>query len=180
MNYSLILAAGKGTRMESDLPKCGYPILRKPMIEYIIENMEKSVVDQSVVVVGHKKEYLMQILGNRVSYVFQEEQLGTAHAVLQAKEFFKDKEGTLFITAGDVPLIGNHLINKIIRAHEDMGNDLTVVSMNVDYPKGYGRINRDEYGQIISIVEENDCNDYQKNIKEVNTGIYVVDIKKII
>lgn len=179
MNYSLILAAGKGTRMESDLPKCGYPILRKPMIEYIVENMEKSVVDHSVVVVGHKKEYLIEILGDRVSYVTQDEQLGTAHAVLQAKEFFKDKEGSIFITAGDVPLIGSHLIDKIIRAHDEMGNDLTVVSMNVDYPKGYGRINRDEYGKIISIVEEADCNDFQRGIKEVNTGIYVADIKKL-
>lgn len=175
----LILAAGKGTRMHSDLPKCGYPLLKKPMIEYIVENMELSKVNDIAVVVGHKKEYIEEILGNRVSYAVQEEQLGTGHAVLMAAPLL-NKEGYTFIIPGDVPLIDNELIDKILSAHEEMGNDLTVVSMVVEYPKGYGRILRDEYGTIISIVEENDANEYQKEIKEVNTGIYVVDNIKLI
>lgn len=177
--YGLILAAGKGTRMQSDLPKCGYPILRKPMIEYIVENMESSIIDDIVVVVGHKKEYIKEILNGRVSYAEQTEQLGTGHAVLSAKELLANKEGVTFIIPGDVPLINDELINKILSAHSEMGNDLTVVSMVVDYPKGYGRILRDEYNTVIKIIEENDCNEYQKEIKEVNTGIYVVDNKKL-
>src|SRR5690554_5776461 len=177
--YSLVLAAGKGTRMETDLPKCGYPILRKPMIEYIVESMEESVIEEIVVVIGHKGEVIQDILKERVDYVNQEQQLGTGHAVLQAKDYFKDKKGLILIMPGDVPLIGPHLIDKIIRSHEEMGNDLTVLSMNLDYPKGYGRISRDEHGQVVKIVEENDCNDYEKLIKEVNTGIFVANIEKL-
>ncbi|MDY0276446.1 MAG: bifunctional UDP-N-acetylglucosamine diphosphorylase/glucosamine-1-phosphate N-acetyltransferase GlmU [Acholeplasma sp.] len=177
--YGLILAAGKGTRMQSDLPKCAYPILRKPMIEYIVENMESSVIDEVVVVIGHKREYIQDLLKTRVSYAFQEEQLGTGHAVNSAKELLGNKEGITFIIPGDVPLIPSELMDKIITAHKEMGNDLTVVSMNLEYPKSYGRIVRDEYGIIEAIVEEKDCNEYQKQIKEVNTGIYVVDNKKL-
>lgn len=177
--YGLILAAGKGTRMQTDLPKCAYPILRKPMIEYIVENMEQSVIDEIFVVVGHKKEVLEDILKDRVKYAHQKEQLGTANAVQSAKDLLHNKEGSTFIIPGDVPLIPFEVMNKIFAAHEEMGNDLTVVSMVVDHPKGYGRIQRDEYGSITGIIEENDCNEYQKQIKEVNTGIYIVDNKKL-
>lgn len=177
--YSLILAAGKGTRMETDLPKCGYPILRKPMINYIVESMEQSQIDESVVVIGHKGEVIQEILGESVSYVTQSEQLGTGHAVLQAKEFFKDKQGLIFIIPGDVPLIGPHLIDKILNSHLEMGNDLTIFSMELDYPKGYGRILRDEFRQVVKIIEERDCNEYEKQIKEVNTGIFVANSDKL-
>lgn len=175
--YALVLAAGKGTRMRTEMPKCAYPILKKPMIEYIVENIEKSNIDETVVVVGHKREVLQDILQDRVSYAYQEEQLGTGHAVLSAESILAHKEGITFILPGDMPLIDYVLINKILSAHQEMGNDLTVVSMMMDYPKSYGRIVRDEYNSILRIVEENDCNEYQKQIKEVNTGIYVVNNK---
>lgn len=177
MTYALVLAAGKGTRMRTIMPKCAYPILKKPMIEYIVENIEKSNIDETVVVVGHKREVLQDILQDRVSYAYQEEQLGTGHAVLSAESILAHKEGITFILPGDMPLIDYVLINKILSAHQEMGNDLTVVSMMMDYPKSYGRIVRDEYNSILRIVEENDCNEYQKQIKEVNTGIYVVNNK---
>jgi len=177
--YGLILAAGKGTRMQSELPKCAYPILRKPMVEYIIENMEQSKIDEIALIVGHKKEYLVELFGNRVLYANQSEQLGTGHAVLSAQKLLKEKDGITFIIPGDTPLVTNILIDKILSAHNEMGNDLTIVSMIVDNPKSYGRIVRDEYNTIIKIVEENDCNPIEKQIKEVNTGIYVVDNKKL-
>ena len=173
--YALILAAGKGTRMRTDLPKCAFPILRKPMIEYIVENIEKTVIDETVVVVGHQKEVLMDLLGNRVQYATQEEQLGTGHAVLSAAPLLEKKKGITFILPGDMPLMEYPLMDKILRAHQEMGNDLTIVSMKMDYPKGYGRIVRDEYGEVLGIVEENDCNETQKLIKEVNSSVYVVD-----
>lgn len=172
--YGLILAAGKGTRMQTDLPKCAYPILKKPMIEYIVDEMDESVIDDITVVVGHKKEVLEDILKSRVSFSEQKEQLGTAHAVLSAKEVLGDKKGSIFIMPGDVPLVTKDLINKIFAAHDEMGNDLTLVSMIEEYPKGYGRIVRDEYGTITGIIEELDLLEHQKEIKEVNTGIYVV------
>src|SRR5690554_1927268 len=172
--YGLILAAGKGTRMQTDLPKCAYPILRKPMIEYIVDHMDKSVIDEVVVVVGHKKEVLEEMLEGRVLFAEQKEQLGTGHAVQAAESILANKEGSTFIIPGDVPLVTDVLINKIFAAHDEMGNDLTVVSMIEEYPKGYGRIVRDEYGTITGIVEELDLMPHQKEIKEVNTGIYVV------
>ncbi len=175
--YAIILAAGKGTRMRTELPKCAFPILKKPMIEYIIENIEKSSIDETVVVVGHKKEVLEELLQDRVKYAHQTEQLGTGHAVMAAAPLLEGKEGITFILPGDMPLMEYPLMDKIIRAHQEMGNDLTVVSMMMDYPKSYGRIVRDEYGEVTGIVEQNDCSEAQKLIKEVNSSVYVVDNK---
>lgn len=173
--YGLILAAGKGSRMQSDLPKCAYPILRKPMIEYIYESMENSLIDEIITVVGHKREVIEEQFKNRSLFALQKEQLGTAHAVSSAKDLLANKKGSTFIIPGDVPLVTTELIDKIFTAHEEMGNDLTVVSMFEEYPKGYGRIVRDEYNTITSIVEELDLMEHQKLIKEVNTGIYIIN-----
>lgn len=173
--YSVVLAAGKGTRMKTELPKCAYPILKKPMIEYIVEKLERTIIDENVVVVGHQKEVLMEILGDRVNYAEQKEQLGTGHAVLAAASVLDGKKGTTFILPGDMPLMSIELTNQIIRAHEEMGNDLTVVSMMYDNPTSYGRIIRDDYGSISAIIEEKDCSSEQKRIKEVNSGVYVVN-----
>ncbi|HHX78532.1 MAG TPA: bifunctional UDP-N-acetylglucosamine diphosphorylase/glucosamine-1-phosphate N-acetyltransferase GlmU [Acholeplasmataceae bacterium] len=172
--YGLILAAGMGRRMQTELPKCAYPILRKPMIEYIVDNMEASVIDEVVTVVGYKREVIEEMLKDRSLFAVQEEQLGTGHAVLAAESVLGNKKGSTFIIPGDVPLVSKELINKIFSAHDEMGNDLTIVSMIEDYPKGYGRIIRDEYGTIKSITEELDLKEHEKLIKEVNTGIYVV------
>ncbi|MBU1093699.1 MAG: bifunctional UDP-N-acetylglucosamine diphosphorylase/glucosamine-1-phosphate N-acetyltransferase GlmU [Firmicutes bacterium] len=175
--YALVLAAGKGTRMRTELPKCAFPILKKPMISYIVENIEQSTIDDICVVVGHKKNVIEEILQNRVCYAEQLEQLGTGHAVLSAASQLEDKEGTTFILPGDMPLMEYPVMNKILRAHEEMGNDLTIVTMKLENPKGYGRIVRNEYGTVTGIIEENDCNESQKLIKEVNSSVYVVDNK---
>ncbi len=173
--FAIVLAAGKGTRMKTALPKCAFPILKKPMIEYIVENIEKSVVDEIVTVVGHQKEVLIDILKDRVEYAVQDKQLGTGHAVMVTKDFLGKRRGTTIIMLGDMPLIDSKVIDKVISYHEDRGNDLTVVTTEFDNPKGYGRIVRNEYGNIESIVEHRDCTVEQKRIKEVNTGIYVVN-----
>lgn len=174
-NYAVILAAGKGTRMKTELPKCAFPILKKPMIEYIVENVEKSVIDETVAVIGYKKEIFEEMLGNRVDFAYQEEQLGTGHAVMVTKDLMAHKRGTTIILLGDMPLVDYKMINKAISYHRDRGNDLTVVTTEFDNPKGYGRIIRNEYRNIEAIVEHNDCTDEQKRIKEINTGIYVVN-----
>ncbi|HKL61395.1 MAG TPA: bifunctional UDP-N-acetylglucosamine diphosphorylase/glucosamine-1-phosphate N-acetyltransferase GlmU, partial [Acholeplasma sp.] len=177
--YALILAAGKGTRMKTELPKCAFPILGKPMIEYIVENLEKSQIDQIVTVVGHKKEIIQELLGDRSLYAVQEEQLGTGHAALSAASILEDKEGVTLILPGDMPLMEYTLMDKILNSHAEMGNDLTIVSMMFDNPKNYGRVVRDEYGVVTSIIEENDTNDAQKLIKEVNSSVYVVNNKAL-
>ena len=115
--YALILAAGKGTRMRTEKPKCAYPILKKPMISYIIENIEKSIIDETYVIVGHKREVLEEILGDRVKYAYQAEQLGTGHAVMSAASVLGDKEGVTFILPGDMPLMEYPVMNKILRTY---------------------------------------------------------------
>jgi bifunctional UDP-N-acetylglucosamine pyrophosphorylase/glucosamine-1-phosphate N-acetyltransferase len=174
-NYAIVLAAGKGTRMKTELPKCAFPILKKPMIEYIVENIENSVIDEAIVVVGHQKEVFYDLLEGRVKFVEQDKQLGTGHAVMVTREQLEKKRGTTIIMLGDMPLVDYKIINKVISYHADRGNDLTVVTTKYDNPKGYGRILRNEYGNIEAIVEHNDCDDEQKKIKEINTGIYVVN-----
>ncbi len=176
-NYAIVLAAGKGTRMKTELPKCAFPILKKPMIQYIHENIEKSMIDETTVVVGYQKEILMGILGDKVNYAVQAQQKGTGHAVIVTKELMADKEGTTIIMLGDMPLIDYRVINKVIKYHRDKDNDLTVLTTKYNQPKGYGRIIRNEYGNIEAIVEHNDCTNDQKRITEVNTGIYVVNNK---
>ncbi len=174
-NYALVLAAGKGTRMQTKLPKCAFPILKKPMIEYIVENVESSSIDESIVVVGHEKEVIMDLLGTRVQYAVQEEQLGTGHAALMAKSLLEDKEGTTLILLGDMPLIDDVIINKILSTHQKSKNDLTVVTSTFDNPTGYGRILRNNYGRIQAIKEEKNATDKERKINEINTGIYAVD-----
>ena len=173
--YALVLAAGKGTRMKTTLPKCVFPILKKPMIEYIIESIEQSMIEDTVVVVGHQKEVIKDRLGSRVSYATQAEQLGTGHAALSAKDVLADKPGITLILLGDMPLINAKIIDKIINDHLKNKHDLTVVTAHYDNPKGYGRIIRDQEGNIVKIVEHNDCTTEQKGITEVNSGLYVVD-----
>ena len=176
-NYAIVLAAGKGTRMKTELPKCAFPILKKPMIQYIHENIEKSMIDETTVVVGYQKEILMGILGDKVHYAIQAQQKGTGHAVMVTKDVMAQKEGTTIIMLGDMPLIDYKVINKVIKYHCDKDNDLTVLTTKYNQPKGYGRIIRNEYGNIEAIVEHNDCTNDQKRITEVNTGIYVVNNK---
>ena len=174
---AIILAAGKGTRMKTETPKCAFPILKKPMIEYAIESLERANVERVITVVGYKKDVFLNLLGNRVEYAYQEEMLGTGHAVLQASKLHHDDDTLTMILPGDMPLIPAPLIDKLFRSHIEMGNDLTVVSVNMNNPRGYGRIERNEYNQVVGIVEERDCNDIQKQIKEVNSGTYIINTK---
>jgi bifunctional UDP-N-acetylglucosamine pyrophosphorylase/glucosamine-1-phosphate N-acetyltransferase len=174
-NYAIVLAAGKGTRMKTELPKCAFPILKKPMIEYIYENIEKSDIDETVVVVGYQKEVLMDILQDRVQYAIQNQQKGTGHAIMSARELMEGKKGTTIIMLGDMPLVDYRVINKVLKYHAEKHNDLTVLTTKYNQPKGYGRIIRNESGNIEAIVEHKDCTKEQKRINEVNTGIYVVD-----
>ena len=104
-NYAIVLAAGKGTRMKTELPKAAYPLLKRPMIKYVLNALDNSDVDENIIVVGHKKEVFEEMLGNSVSYAYQYEQLGTGHAVMQALDKLEDEEGSVVILCGDMPLI---------------------------------------------------------------------------
>lgn len=176
MNYGIVLAARKGTRMKTEIPKCAFPLLKKPMIEYVVDALKKAKLDSTICVIGHKKEIFEELLKDKVSYAIQEEQLGTAHAVLMTKEFIKE-DGYSVIVPGDKPLIDDEMINNLIKAHLKNGNDLTVGVHYVDNPKGFGRILRDENLNVVRVIEDRDASAAEKKIREVNSGVYCVNNK---
>ena len=176
MNNAIILAAGKGTRMKTELPKCAFPILKKPMVTYIIEALESINIDQIICVVGHKKEVLQDILKDRVKYAIQEEQLGTGHAVKCALDFIDDN-GYTIILPGDTPLIDKEILDQLIEVHKSNKNDFTIGTIVLDSPFGFGRIVRDSSNSVLRIVEEKDASEEERKIKEINTGLFLVDNK---
>jgi bifunctional UDP-N-acetylglucosamine pyrophosphorylase/glucosamine-1-phosphate N-acetyltransferase len=161
--------------MKTELPKCAYPLIRKPMIAYIVENVRNTrMFDEIVVVVGHKREIIQEILGDTVRYAVQAEQLGTGHAVMCAESAIDDREGDVMILPGDMPLIDSSVCERALQEHRERRHDLTIVTTRIEDPFGYGRIIRNESGYLESIVEEHEATQAQRAIDEINTGIYVV------
>ncbi|MGM9971064.1 MAG: bifunctional UDP-N-acetylglucosamine diphosphorylase/glucosamine-1-phosphate N-acetyltransferase GlmU [Anaeroplasmataceae bacterium] len=173
MNYAIILAAGKGTRMKIDTPKCAVNILGKPMISYLVDSIKKSSFDNIICVLGYKREVFLDILEDGVIKVYQEKQLGTSDAVAKALDKIEGIGYTLIIP-GDVPLIDETIIDDIIRYHISNNNDLTIGTLILDNPFGYGRIIR-KNNKIEGIVEENDLEEQDRKIQEVNSGIMCIN-----
>ena len=168
----VILAAGKGTRMYSDLPKVLHPIAGKPMVKHVIDTAKQLGARNIHLVYGHGGDLIQQRLaGEPVNWVLQTEQLGTGHAMQQAAPFFADDENILMLY-GDAPLITKDTLEKLIAAKPD--NGIALLTVVVDNPTGYGRILR-ENGNVVGIVEQKDANVEQLNIQEVNTGVMVSD-----
>lgn len=170
---AIVLAAGKGTRMKTDLPKCAFPLLEKPMISYIIETLQENNFDNIITVLGHKKEVFFDLLGNSSKYAIQKDQLGTGDAVKSALSLLSEY-GTSLIIPGDTPLIDTEIISGLIKLHESNNNDFTIGTIILDNPTGYGRIKRNNNGDIINIIEEKEANELERKITEVNTGIYLL------
>ena len=177
---AIVMAAGKGTRMKSKKSKLVQKIYGKEIVKRAVENAEKAGVKEIVAVVGYMKEEVMAVLGNSVEYAYQEEMLGTGHAVMQAKEYLKGKKGKVLILNGDVPLIRPETLNKLLEKSIENKEYATLLTAIYDNPKGYGRIVRDEGGNIEAIVEEKDTTPSQKEIKEINAGIYCFDIEELL
>jgi UDP-N-acetylglucosamine diphosphorylase/glucosamine-1-phosphate N-acetyltransferase len=168
----VILAAGKGTRMYSDLPKVLHPIAGKPMVKHVIDTAKQLGAHNIHLVYGHGGDFKQQRLANEpVNWVLQTEQLGTGHAMQQAAPFFADDENILMLY-GDAPLITKTTLEKLIAAKPDKG--IALLTVVLDNPTGYGRILR-ENGNVIGIVEQKDANTEQLKIQEVNTGVMVSD-----
>ena len=172
----IILAAGLGKRMSSDLPKCACAINNKPMIQYIIETCRKIKIKNIVIVVGYKKEIIKNIFKNDkdVLFAFQKELTGTATACLACLEILKGKKGNTLIIPGDMPLIKEETLISLINFHEKNNNDLTILSAHCDNPFGYGRIIRNK-NKVVKITEEKDATIAEKNINEINTGVYIIN-----
>ena len=177
----IILAAGKGTRMNSDLPKVLHKLQGKTLIDYVIDESELLKPKEIILVVGYKKERVIKHTESRINlkYAIQEEQLGTGHAVLQTKELLKNKKGHILILYGDVPNIKASTLLPIVDNHIINNCDLTLITAEIDDPTGYGRIIRDKKGNLLKIIEEKDCNNNEKKIKEWNPGIYIFKTEEV-
>jgi UDP-N-acetylglucosamine diphosphorylase/glucosamine-1-phosphate N-acetyltransferase len=172
----VILAAGKGKRMKSDLPKVLHKMGGKPMVEYVIGTAGALEAERIILVVGHKWEQTQELIARyKVEFVVQKEQLGTGHAVLQTQKILSDFEGDVLIIYGDVPLLTQNTLNKLVQEHREKRVAATVLTAILENPSAYGRIIRDGNGMVQEIVEAKDASADQKKVKEINTGIYCFD-----
>lgn len=178
---TLIMAAGKGTRMNSNKSKLVHKIYDKELVRRVVDLAKQIGSDEIVAVVGHLKEQVQEVLGDEVHYAFQEELLGTGHAVMQAKPFLQGKKGKVVILYGDVPIIRPETLKNLISKSIKNKEYATLLTAIYENPTGYGRILRDEGGNIKGIVEEKDADPLQKkHIKEINSGIYCFDIEELL
>ena len=170
---ALVLAAGKGTRMYSDLAKVLHSICGRPMLSYTLITVEELGVDRVLVVVGHQAERIREVFAEaQVEWVLQSQQLGTAHAVQCALPHLADHDGSVLICCGDTPLLTAETLRMFQVEHMNRGADLSVLSMLLDEPGSYGRVVRDSGGEVSAIIEAKDATEQELTIREVNTGIY--------
>lgn len=173
---AIVLAAGKGTRLNSEAvnrPKVLTKIFNKSLIDYVLEHIDFIPEKDTFIVVGYKREMVMDSLKGDYRFVVQEEQLGTGHAVMVAEPYFEDYDGDVLVLYGDMPLIEKATYQNMVAVHKNSGAACTVLTAFVDNPPDYGRIIRDSEGNLVNIIETKDCDEKQIKIKEVNVGVYV-------
>ncbi|TMQ73566.1 MAG: hypothetical protein E6K81_04050 [Candidatus Eisenbacteria bacterium] len=170
---ALVLAAGQGTRMNSDLAKVLHPMAGLPLLGHVLGCLEVLGVGRVLVVIGHQRERVRAAFPDaEVEWVVQAEQRGTGHAVLMAGPALEDFEGTLLVVCGDTPLLRAGTLHHLLEHHAASGAAVTVLSTRLPDPKGYGRIVRDLEGGIAAIVEDREATPQQKALDEINSGIY--------
>lgn len=172
---AVILAAGQGTRMKSEVPKVLHKVLGKPMIQWVIDQLKQTSPAEIITVLGHKSDLVAQVVANQSRIVYQKEQLGTGHAVMMAAECLKDEAGVVVVVCGDTPLLTAESLEALKRQHEKEGNLVTVMTAVAEDPFGYGRIIRAKDGRIAAIIEEKDADFAQKLVREINAGTYCFD-----
>ena len=174
---AIVMAAGKGTRMQSDLPKVLVPVRGRPMIEYALDALRRAGVNRQIVVIGHRGDLVRQQLADREDVVFAEqtEQLGTGHAVMMCREALSETEGAVLIVAGDSPLMQAESITALFDAFDSRQPACILGTGYRDDPTGFGRVVRDEQNRFIGIVEQKDATSEQQQLKEVNLSCYVFE-----
>ena len=173
--YAIVLAAGQGTRMKSNLYKVLHPVCGKSMVAHVIDNIRKLGAERIVTIVGHGAEKVEETLGTKSEYALQTEQLGTAHAVQQAEKLLGNLEGTTIVVCGDTPLIRPETMGALIAHHNSVGAKATILTAIADDPTGYGRIIRDADNQVQRNVEHKDATEEELKVAEINTGTYCFD-----
>jgi bifunctional UDP-N-acetylglucosamine pyrophosphorylase/glucosamine-1-phosphate N-acetyltransferase len=175
--YAVVLAAGKGTRMKSDRAKVLHEVFFAPMVHHVLEALQPLFLAGTYVVTGHQHEAVEAALVSYApSFVYQETQGGTGHAVLMTEAELAGRQGTVLILCGDTPLIRPETLQGMVAAHEAGGSSLTVMTTVLENPTHYGRIVTDKVGRVVAVVEEKDATPEQRQITEINAGIYCVDI----
>jgi len=169
---SLILAAGKGVRMKSKLPKVLHQVCGKPMVKHVFDTICQIGIERPIVVIGPGHQAIRGLLSSQAQYVQQQEPLGTGHAVMQAEGLLAGFSGDILILCGDTPLLRAQTLRKFILEHRRRGGVATILSAVMEDPTGYGRIIRAPDGSVQKIVEERDTSISEKDISEVNTGTY--------
>ena len=172
----IILAAGKGTRMQNPLPKVLIPVFGKPVLEYVLDIAEQLCPARTLVVVGYQADRIREKLLKRdLEFVLQEEQLGTGHAAYQTEKVLTNFEGNVLILCGDMPLIKAETLERLLNQHKKMSAKCTVLTLKTKASNDFGRIIRDDKGLILKIVEFRDAFDKVKNVDEFNSGVYCFD-----
>ncbi|WCK54627.1 bifunctional UDP-N-acetylglucosamine diphosphorylase/glucosamine-1-phosphate N-acetyltransferase GlmU [Aneurinibacillus sp. Ricciae_BoGa-3] len=177
--FAIVLAAGQGTRMKSKLYKVLHPVCGKPMVQHVVDNLVELQADEIVVIVGHGADKVKQQLGDQIEYAMQEQQLGTAHAVMQADSILGEKRGTTLVVSGDEPLISSDTLAALIRTHEQSHAAATILTRVMEDPTGYGRVIRADNGEVARIVEQKDATEDERKVREINTGTYCFDNEKL-
>jgi bifunctional UDP-N-acetylglucosamine pyrophosphorylase/glucosamine-1-phosphate N-acetyltransferase len=176
---AVILAAGKGTRMKSALPKVLHRISGKPMVQHVLNAAKLAGAVRNIVVVGFGAESVQEAIGDQAEFVVQTEQLGTGHAVMQTGPLLAGTEGTIMVLCGDTPLLRGELLHTLYQAHRETGAKATVLTAVMPDPAGYGRVIRGLDNQVVKIVEQKDAAPEELGVKEVNTGIYCFESKEL-
>lgn len=177
--YVVVLAAGKGTRMKSKLYKVLHKVCGKTMVEHVVDAAQGVNPAEIVTIVGTGAGDVEKVLADKSKFAFQEKQLGTGDAVMTAREELGDKDGGTLVVTGDTPLFTTDTFNELFKYHAEKGNAATVLTAEAPNPFGYGRIIRDDQGNVLRIVEQKDGKPEELKVKEINTGVFCFDNKKL-
>lgn len=179
---AVVMAAGKGTRMKSELPKVLIPVLGRPMLDYVLDALDEAGLDKVIVVVGYRADDVRQAIGNRskVSFALQEDQLGTGHAVMVCRDQLVAHDGPVLVVAGDSPLMQPDSIRKLLDEFERSRPACILGTATKSNPAGLGRVLRDKSGKFTGIVEERDATPEKRAIQEVNLSCYVFDCRELL
>jgi len=170
---AVVMAAGDGKRMKSAYSKVVHQVAGKPIIKWVYDALCEAGCQEQVYIVGDKQEQIRDVLGEGVAYVFQEQRLGTGHAVMQAEPFLEGRGGFVIVLPGDSPMVSAKTIAKAVDAMESADYAAVVITATADDPTGYGRVVRDENGNVLKIVEHRDCSEEELKIREINSSMYI-------